>query len=68
MIPKDITAEGPYFNESQVSEAKRTEICRTNYSTCEAKWDYMWDYIMRPSLQKQSELKFVPDFIPVIDT
>jgi hypothetical protein len=64
MIPKDITAEGPYFNESQVSEAKRTEICRTNYPTCEAKWDY----IMRPSLQKQSELKFVPDFIPVIDT
>ena len=30
-------------NESQVSEAKRAETCRTNYPTCEAKWDYIND-------------------------
>jgi hypothetical protein len=29
----------PFFSESQVSEAKRTEICWTNYPTCEAMWD-----------------------------
>jgi len=29
----------PFFSESQVSEAKRTEICWTNYPTREASWD-----------------------------
>ena len=29
----------PFFSESQVSEAKRTEICWTNYPNREASWD-----------------------------
>ena len=32
------------ISESQVSEAKRTEICWTNYPRSEATWDYCMNH------------------------
>jgi len=30
----------PHFNETQILQAKRSNLCQLNYPTCEAKWDY----------------------------
>ena len=29
------------FNETQILQAQRSNICKLNYPTCEAKWDYI---------------------------
>ena len=45
-------AEG---NETQVSETECTETCRSNYPTCEAKWDYIQGIYNIPLLAAKQE-------------
>jgi uncharacterized protein YbbK (DUF523 family) len=35
------------FNETQILQAERSNICQLNYPTCEAKWDYIKKAIFR---------------------